>query len=323
MQQSTPPNKLGGIHEAILMKILVTGSDGFVGKELSRALLQRGHEVSGFDIAGGQDILNRGQARDAVKGMHAVYHLAAQLDEGAGDLFKVNVQGTKNMIEACAEERIQQFIFLSTAGVMGDLKKGLRADESTPMKPVTRYEKSKAEAEKIVLRYQEALPVTIVRSALVLGPNSYWKDIVEQIVHGFPMVGNGENAWQVIFCRDLVDALVFLLGREDALGETFIAAERRGMTLRELHDEIRRQAGITEPTKTISPLMAKAAAWIFSTTSMLSGKRTVIMPSHIDRLVRERNYSTAKINALGWEPKYSTKEAIRETLQALGKKASN
>jgi len=299
------------------MRILVTGSEGFIGKGLADALRRRGHKVSGFDRVRGQDILNQRQVEDAVKGADTVYHLAAQMDESAKDLFEINVKGTRNLLDACARERVQQFVFLSTVGVMGDIKRGEKACEKTQIKPVTRYEKSKADAEKLVLDYQEALPVTVVRSALVLGPNRYWKDIVKHITHSFPLVGSGENTWQIVYHVDLVDALVFLLGKDDAVGEIFIVAEEKGMTLRKLYDEVRRQEGITDATKTISPLTARAVAWIYSTKAMFSKKRTIIVPSHIDRLLRERSYNTGKVNSLGWKAKYSTREAIRETLKRL------
>lgn len=299
------------------MKILITGSEGLIGRELAKALERRGHLVRRFDAKLGNNVLDAKALSAAVKGADAVYHLAAQLDEGANDLFRVNVAGTKNVLEACAKERVSQFIYMSTVGVMGDLKRGVRADEKTPQKPLTRYEKSKAEAEKIVLGYQEVMPVTVVRGAMVLGPNEFWSGIIKQAKHNFPLVGDGKNRWQVIYYRDLADALVFLLGKEDATGELFIAAEGGGMTLGEFYKVLRAELGISGEMKTIDPIMAKAASWFFFTKAIITKHNTVVLPAHIDRLVRERSYDTGKMSRLGWHALTPTKQAIAETVKMI------
>ncbi|MBU1939775.1 MAG: NAD(P)-dependent oxidoreductase [Candidatus Diapherotrites archaeon] len=299
------------------MKVVVTGSEGFVGKELANALIRRSHQVERFDVKLGHNILDKGAVEKAVTGADAVYHLAAQLDEGAKDLFEVNVQGTKNVLEACEKARVKQLIYLSTVGVMGKLKHGQCADENTPINPETNYEKSKADAEKAAQEYLESIPLTIVRAAFVIGPSGFWTGIIKQAKHNFPLVGEGKNKWQVIYYRDLADALVFLLGKEDAMGEIFIIAEDKGVTLRELYIALRKELGVTEGLKTISPLMAKAVSWIYFTGATITHKKTVVMPAHIDRLERERCYSTKKINALGWHAKTSTMQAVAETVKAL------
>ncbi|MFH1225054.1 MAG: NAD-dependent epimerase/dehydratase family protein [Candidatus Diapherotrites archaeon] len=299
------------------MKILITGSEGLVGRELAKTLERRGHLVRRFDAKLGNNILDAKALASAVKGADAVYHLAAQLDEGAKDLFRVNVAGTKNVLEACAKERVAQLVYLSTVGVMGDLKRGVRAGEKTPQKPLTRYEKSKAEAEKIVLTYLEVLPVTIVRSAMVLGPNEFWAGIIKQAKHNFPLVGDGKNKWQVIYYRDLADALVFLLGEEDAMGEIFIVAEEGGMTLKQFYEALRAELGVSAEMNTIGPIMAKAASWFFFTKAIITKHNTIVLPAHIDRLVRERSYNTGKMEGLGWHALTPTKQAIAETVKAI------
>lgn len=292
------------------MKVLVTGSNGFIGKILVPELERQGHTVFGFDKVLGHNILNTGQVAKAVGGMDAVYHLAASLKENDHLLESVNVFGTKNVLEACAKQKVKQLIFLSTVGVMGGIK--TIADEKTPFNPITPYEKSKAKAEELVLEYQEVLAITIVRSALVMGANKEWQEIIKIIKKNFPLIGSGKNYWQIVYSKDLVRALVFLLGKEDATGETFIVAENEPKTLRELVILFRKELGMSEKIKTIPVVIGLAISYL--------KVNSFLKPEYVKRLVRLRHYSTQKINSLGWKPKYSTIEAVRETVKEIEKK---
>ena len=85
------------------MKIIVTGSSGFVGKALVEKLRKKGHEVKEFDLSKGDDLLNKQQVKQAVKGVQVVYHLAAILDEKSPLLKGVNVKGTEILLEKAAK----------------------------------------------------------------------------------------------------------------------------------------------------------------------------------------------------------------------------
>jgi UDP-glucose 4-epimerase len=293
------------------MKILVTGSYGFVGRRLVTALKKKGHSVKEFDLGLGNDVLKKNQCLEACKGIDAVYHLAAVLDEKAENLFEVNVNGTENILEAAAKQRCSQFVFLSSVGVNAGCK-GI-VDENSALKPRTGYEKSKAEAEKLVWDAQEILPITIIRSALVLGPNKYWEQIAKLVRKGFPLIGGGKQAWQTIYVDDLVDALVFILGKEACLGERLLVAEKEKHSLRELYAAIQAELSINANIRTVPTWLAKVMALFLR----LRGKKSVVTGQHIDRLARERNYDTGKIEGLGWKAKVGMKEAVKRTVAGL------
>jgi len=295
------------------MKVLVTGSRGFVGKRLVSALGKKNHSVKEFDLALGNDLLDKGQCEQACRGIDAVFHLAAVLDEKSKQLFEVNVGGTENVLEASAKQRCRQFIYLSTVGVNAGLRG--EVNEESKIKPVTNYEKSKAKAEKIVWNAQEMLPVTIVRSALVLGSNKYWQGIVGLVGKGFPLIGGGKQVWQTVFVDDLVNALVFVLGRETCFGERLVVAEQEKHSLRELYAAIQEELGIEAEIKAMPVWLGKLFALFFR----LIGKDGIVSCSHIDRLARERNYSTRKISRLGWKARVGMKEAVKRTVEELGR----
>jgi nucleoside-diphosphate-sugar epimerase len=291
------------------MKILVTGSKGFIGKALVEELKLRKHEVIGFDLDSGQNLLNK-KHLDLVKGSEVVIHLAALLNEKANIeiLREVNVKGTEKLLEKCIEYKVKRFIYLSTVGVMGNIEE--KANELTPLNPKTAYEKTKAEAEKKVNEFQELIPITILRSALVLGPNRYWREIVGLVKKNFPLIGKGNNTFQIVYYKDLVSAIIFCLENWKTENEVLIVAEKEGKSLLQIYKMIQKELGIEKKIKHIPVFFAELFSFL--------GKG-IVTKAHIQRLVRERNYSTEKINKLGWKPLYSTEKAIKETIKELEK----
>ncbi len=292
------------------MNILVTGSNGFVGKKLVQVLEKKGHLVKEFDTAQGNNLLDKKQCIQACKGIDTVFHLAAVLDEKSKALEKVNVKGTENILEAAAKARCSRFVFLSTVGVNAGVK-GIVSEKSL-IKPITPYEKSKAKAESLVIEFQEMLPITIVRSALVFGPNKYWQSIIKLAAKGFPVIGGGKQIWQTIYVDDLVSALVFTLNKKECIGETFVVAEQDKPTLKELYAEIRKGFNKSEKIKTMPKFVAKIVA-------ITKGNKGIVTTQHIDRLARTREYDTSKINSLGWKAKTGMKKAVKKTIESLKK----
>ena len=299
------------------MKILVTGAKGFLGKYAVKELQSAGHSIEEFDLESGNNILDAAQVENACRGKDAVVHLAAGLDEALPykKLHEINVKGTENALEACAKCNVKRLVFASTAGVMGNISG--EADESFPYAPETNYEKTKAEAERLVLGYQELFPVTILRFALLYGANGYWKQIIKLIKKGFPITGSGKNKFQLLYVKDAAGAIRFAIGNEDAENETYIVAEERAGTLEEVYTEIANLLEIKLPKKHLPIWQAKLLAHVLLAKARMQGKKTIIMPAHIGRLVRERAYNTGKINKLGWRAKYSLHEGMKETVEEL------
>ncbi|MFH1240652.1 MAG: NAD(P)-dependent oxidoreductase [Candidatus Diapherotrites archaeon] len=294
------------------MKILVTGSAGFIGKKLVRALRRNRHQVIEFSHSKENDVTDFKQINSALKGVDVVYHLAAVLDETKkSEMRKVNVRGTENALEAAAKNNVQQFIYLSSIGVYGNFKG--KADESFPVNPETEYEKTKADAEKLVWDYQEMLPVTILRSALVMGANKYWEDIVNVIEKDLPMVGDGKNKWQTVYIEDLVSALVFVLGKEETFGEIYNIAEEDEPTLKELYFEIKRNLKMKLEFKSVSSFTGMSMSYF----NLILGKNKILIPAHVKRLLKNRNYSISKIKKLGWKPRYNMTGSVVHTVNEL------
>lgn len=104
------------------MRVLVTGSAGFIGRHLVQRLEGIGHEVSTYDLVDGQGILDRDNVRTSVEGMEAVVHLAAvssvvQFDKNPIKALKTNVNGAENVAAACEFAGARRLVFASSSAI--------------------------------------------------------------------------------------------------------------------------------------------------------------------------------------------------------------
>ncbi len=163
------------------MKAVVTGSSGFVGRELVAHLEAAGDEVVGLDRAAGADVTDAGALRDllARHRPHAVYHLAAISHIGgswsaAAQVFRVNAEGTLNVLVAARDAGVERVLVVGSADEYGVVNDGdLPLTEEAPLRPVTPYGASKVAAEYLGLQsfLGDGLPVIRVRSFNHTGPS--------------------------------------------------------------------------------------------------------------------------------------------------------
>lgn len=310
-----------------MIKILVTGGTGFVGRELVRSLKKKGNfRVTVFDrsiksripgvtyIRG--DITNSDEVTRAVKDQDYVYHLAAVLDEKCpvDTMFNINVGGTVCVLEACRKNKnLKRMIYLSTAGVMAE-QKG-RINENSPYGPKTRYEKSKALAEKAVLQFRKRhnLPVVVIRPALIYGPNTYWVSILKKVRKSFPIIGPGKNKWHSLYIKNLIPALTKARTKGKD-GETYIIADDEAMTYVEMYRIMRQELDVKKEPMHIHICLAKLMAILYS----LGNNKSLVTLAHIKRLTKNKWYDISKAKRkLNYKPKYNFNNGIRETIKYL------
>jgi dihydroflavonol-4-reductase len=229
------------------MKALVTGATGFIGARLAEKLVRSGHEVIAFgaentdlEALRRRSLENSGVTveigsigdpallRRLVQGVDTVFHLAAaQHESNVGeDYFRaVNVDGTRNLLEACAQAGVRRYVHGSTIGVYGSANTG-KLDEDSPPRPENIYGITKLAAEKVVASYGEKVPFTIVRISETYGPGDgrlikLFKLVNEGVV---PLIGGGRNEHQPVYVDDLVAGLELAAERHEAVGETILLA---------------------------------------------------------------------------------------------------
>ena len=219
------------------MKVLVTGGAGFIGSNLVRLLLERGHDVvvldnfasgyrsniAGLPLAG----LVVGDVRDAslldhaIAGTEVVFHLAASvgnarsIDHPHVDA-TMNVMGTLNVLEAARKHGLRKIVFSSSAGIFGELKT-LPIAEDHPVEPDSPYGATKLCAEKLCLAYSKlhGLEAVCLRYFNVFGVrqrfDAYGNVIpifAQRLIHGQPITvyGDGEQTRDFINVADVAAA---------------------------------------------------------------------------------------------------------------------
>ena len=173
------------------MKVLITGGTGFIGSRLAINSRNRGHDVvvlgqvntpaedenkAELEAAGIKIILGAitetEKLKNALQGCDIVFHLAAaQHEANVPDkhFYDVNVEGTRNMIEASIEAGVSRFVHGSTIGVYGSAMDG-EISEETPLHPVNIYGVTKREGEQLALSYVDKIPLSVVRISETYGP---------------------------------------------------------------------------------------------------------------------------------------------------------
>ncbi|MFH1473605.1 MAG: NAD-dependent epimerase/dehydratase family protein [Candidatus Aenigmatarchaeota archaeon] len=312
------------------MIVLVTGAAGRVGRHLVPALLRSRDEVrvlvkdmmvkdENVEVFYG-DLLNKESLEKAVKGVDAVFHLAAAVDYSTPNdqMFKVNVVGTKNLLEVSKGKR---FIYLSSTAVMGNKFKELPLNEETSCKPSNFYGKTKLEAEGLV---KEAGGI-IIRSTDVFGPD--FREGYDYIISGLengnmPVIGDGKNFIQWIHVKDLVQALV-LAKNMGKPGQVYIVAGKEFKTLNQLWSLLCKYLEVEPPKKKVSKFLAKTIARSKSLTGKITGKKNELIPEYIDKITASRTFDLTKAKTeLGFDPQIGYDEAAREMINEY-KKESN
>ena len=191
-----------------------------LGKELVK-LLNKKHKIIEFDSLLGDDILSEKKLRKKMSGVEVVIHLAGIIDDNSSQLWRVNVSGTKKVLQEAIRAKAKKFVFLSSTGVYGETS-GITS-EKTELNPTTLYEKSKAEAEKIVLKEKDNISVSIIRSAMIFGANNYWKKMFNLLKKKYPLPLSGKNTFQIIYSKELARIIEIVMKKGES-GEIYLVA---------------------------------------------------------------------------------------------------
>lgn len=213
-------------------RVLITGATGSIGKHLVRALIDEGYScrclvretsnVSELSVLGVElfygDICNVDSIKGIADGIDIVYHLAAEghvssSSNGAHNRFlKVNVEGTKNLIEECLKSKVKKFIHFSSTAAMGLIEDNI-VDEDTLCMPQTPYQKAKYLSEQTVLDFwrKKQFPALILRPCMVYGEGckGEYLRIFGFMKRGiFPRLGKGKKLTPIIYVANLIHAAV-------------------------------------------------------------------------------------------------------------------
>ena len=303
---------------------LITGGAGFLGINLTRYLLARGHKVTTLDIADFTyperdqiteikgDIRDRAAVDRAMQGIHIVVHTAAALPlYSEEDIFSTDIDGTRNVLDSALQHGVERFIHISSTAVYGipDHHPLIETDKLDGVGP---YGKAKIAAEEVCFGYrQKGLCVPVIRPKSFIGPErlgvfALFYDWAKD-GHGFPMLGSGNNRYQLLDVEDLCDAIYLTATLDKAVAnDTFNIGAKQFTTMKEDYQAVLDYAGYG---RKIVPLPAGPA--IFTLRILEALKMSPLYKWVYETASKDSFVSIEKAErVIGYAPKYSNKDAL-------------
>ncbi|TAE52310.1 MAG: SDR family NAD(P)-dependent oxidoreductase [Bacteroidetes bacterium] len=309
-----------------MMKVLVTGAEGFIGSHLVEHLLASGDEVRAFVLYNSfnsngwidtfsaeqraqievfpGDIRDAARVREAMEGVEAVYHLAALISipysyAAAASFVEVNVNGTLNVLQAAQQLALRRVLVVSSSEVYGTAQY-IPMDEAHPLQPQSPYSASKIGAESLARAffYSYHLPVTVVRPFNTYGPRqsarAFIPAVITQLLAEKPALHLGDLSPRrdLTYVKDTVAAMRHILECEATVGEVINIATGADISMSELAAHL---IALLRP----------------GTEIVQDSSRLRPEASEVRRLLG----SAQKLRSLtGWQPEYSMDQGLEETI---------
>lgn len=323
---------------------LVTGATGLLGSHIVeqlrlrsrpvRALCRHGSDTSFLESLGAEivvgDVTDAASLRRACAGAGRVYHAVARVaDWGPWEAFeRVTIGGTRNMLEAAHDARVERFVHISSSSVYGHVSAGAETiDESSPLgvhlPKSCCYARSKIEAEKLVRQAhdQGRVAATMIRPCWLYGPRdrASMPRLVDAIRRRrLRLIGRGDNRMNIVHAANAAEAVILAGQSERAIGEVYNCSYDGILTQRQYFNMIAKALGEPEITAKVPYVVAHTAAHLLeSVCRVLHTKRPPFVTRHSIYLMGRRCfYECEKIkDHLGWSPRISYEEGIPSAVQ--------
>jgi GlcNAc-P-P-Und epimerase len=318
------------------MRVLVTGSSGFIARFLIPGLAARGHEVVGIDTRAAAapgaparfvqaNILDDGAVGRAMQGIDLVVHLAAEhKDFGVSESLyhQVNVDGTGKLLDYASRCGVRRFVFFSSVAVYGDSPTPTHEQQAPA--PDLPYGRTKLLAEQRIGQWVETDPgrqVAILRPTVVFGPWNYanmYRLIDSVARRRYLGVGDGSNIKSVAYVENVSEAALFLIEQLRPGIQLFNYADAPHLTTGELVRCIAADLGVSRPIAGIPKPLALAAAFPFDLVARATGRDLPLTAKRIHKFTSPTHHLAEKIRAAGFTARFSLPEALRRTVAWYG-----
>ncbi len=308
-----------------MSRFLVTGGAGFLGINLVRYLLAKGHEVASLDIAEFDypdckdkarivtgDIRDPAKVAEAMEGVDIVVHCAAALPlYKKEEIFSTDVKGTRCVIEEASRREVGRFVHVSSTAVYG-VPDHHPIYEDDKLEGVGSYGEAKILAEEVCLEHRaKGMCVPILRPKSFVGPErlgvfAMFYDWAKD-GRGFPMIGSGRNRYQLLDVKDLCEAIYLTATLDETIvNDTFNIGAKEFKTMREDFQAVLDCAGFG---KKIRPFPAGPVIVALKILEFL--KLSPLYKWIYDTAGQESFVATEKAErVLGFVPKYSNQDAL-------------
>jgi len=322
------------------MRTLVTGSNGFIGAHLVERLSARNDQVRclvldgeplhrlkdlGVEIFVG-DICQIDTLHEAVKGVDNIYHLAGVKNSWEEDTyFRVNFQGTKNIVEAVLgmNGNLKRFILVSSQAAAGPSPDGSPITEDDYCYPLSYYGKSKLAAEEYLLNMANEIPFTILRPSPVYGSNSSGVSIIGLLIWGarwgvVPQIYDDGPHIMTLHIQDMVEALMLAGEHENGVGQVYFITSERTYSWQEMSElafrAYNKKRGLTFP---MPKSLIRGVGGIIKSYRRLLSKPYGFIDDLINQML-QRYWVCSGDKArrhLGFVPRISLEKGLEEAVQ--------
>jgi nucleoside-diphosphate-sugar epimerase len=317
---------------------LVTGATGFIGGRLVEALLARGDTVRALvrdpDRAGrlrerGVETV-RGDMTDpdslaaAVAGADRVYHCAAVVGDwlSPAEIQRINVDGTRSLLEASARSGVRRLLYLSSLAVLGT-RHHQGTDETAPYSYTgDAYSDSKIDSEKVVRGFAERgeVETVILRPGFVYGPGDqqFLPRMLKALADGqFVYVGDGSKLLNIIYIDDLARAALLADTAASTDGQAYNLTDGTRTSLRDFVTILCAELGVAAPTRRMPPAVAWTACYVLEAVARLRRAKEAprLNRGRMKFLYYNQYYSIEKAKReLGYEPRFTCREGLPRSL---------
>lgn len=307
------------------MKVVITGAAGFIGNAVWKELESRGHEVIGLDLKTDEargiykaDFSMPGAGAEQLQGADVVVHTAALVSYAMTheDAFRVNVHGTKNILDTAKAAGVKRFVHISSVVVFPDVHE--RLDEDAPIRTNgVPYMDTKVLSEIPVYRAMIDGPMeaVIIRPGDVYGPRSRpWTALPYEAMakHQFALPKFGKGHFTPIYIDDLARGIADAVETKEAANQVFTLCDGTVVTCKEFFGALAKHAK-TGWFPVLPGPVAVLAAGVIDRAGRLRGIRSESNPETMRYFMRKTGgYSIEKARRiLGFEPKVGLDEGQR------------
>lgn len=301
------------------MRVLITGSSGFLGKHLVRTAIEKGYDVIGVDLKPSGivepgfedhecDITNESQVNFVLENAKpdVVIHLAAALAQFVHKqerLHQINVDGTRNVLNASFKVNAKQFIFLSSVEVYG-IEVPVPCPETAQLNPVCEYGRDKVECEAMCKEFMDkGIAITIFRPPTIAGPGQNEPNLLSQVRSAragksILMPGGGKTRLQMVNVLDVCTAILLTIGNSDANGMTYNLGSDDVPMMRDIAIALLNHAGKPVRLTSIPGGIARFMVKVLHPLHL-----SPVEPQHLEIALRDYIFDASLVKmSLGWAP---------------------